>query len=223
FTGPASVGVAGTLSNSQCSINAGGTTVSGNGNALTVTVPITFTGAFAGSKNVYMWASTVGGQSSGYAERGTWTVTAGAGVPSTVSVTPSSGSGASGSFQFVASDTAGYADLAAMEVIIAGSFSGSGSCYLRYDRAANRLWLVNDAGTQFTGPASVGVTGTLSNSQCSINAGGTTASGNGNALTVTVPITFASGFSGGKNVYLWAITAAGQSSGYAQRGTWTVP
>ena len=37
-------------------------------------VPITFTGGFAGSKNVYLWASTVGGANSGYAQRGTWTV-----------------------------------------------------------------------------------------------------------------------------------------------------
>src|SRR5205085_846798 len=142
------------------SINAGGTTVSGNGNTLTVTVPITFTGGFAGNKNVYMWASTAAGQSIGYAQRGTWTVPGAAGVPSTVSVTPSSGSGTSGSFQFVASDTAGYADLAAIEVIIAGSSSGSGSSYLRYDRGAKRVWLVNDAGAQFSGPAIVGVAGT---------------------------------------------------------------
>jgi hypothetical protein len=56
-----------------------------------------------------------------------------------------------------------------------------------------------------------------------VNAGATTVSGTGNTLTVTVPITFTNGFTGTKNVYLWASTAGGQISGYAQRGTWTVP
>ena len=93
--------------------------MSGNSNTLTVTVPITFTSGFAGNKNVYLWASSAGGQTSGYAQRGTWSVPGAAGVPSTVSVTPSSGSGNSGNFQFAASDTAGYADLAALEVVIA--------------------------------------------------------------------------------------------------------
>ena len=53
--------------------------------------------------------------------------------------------------------------------------------------------------------------------------GGTTVSGNGNTLTVTVPITYTNGFSGIKNVYLWAATVGGQNTGYVQRGTWTVP
>jgi hypothetical protein len=63
-----------------------------------------------------------------------------------VSRNQSSGSGSSGSFQFVASDTAAYTDLAAIEVVINSVFSGAQACYLRYDQSPNRLWLVNDAG-----------------------------------------------------------------------------
>ena len=69
-----------------------------------------------------------------------------------VSRNQSSGSGSSGSFQFVASDTAAYTDLAAIEVVINSVFSGAQACYLRYDQSPNRLWLVNDAGALFTGP-----------------------------------------------------------------------
>ena len=80
-----------------------------------------------------------------------------AGTPAAVSVTPSSGSGGSGTFQFVVSDTAGYTDLLAMEAVINSGLSLAGACYLRYDRGPNLLWLVNDAGAVFTGPAALGV------------------------------------------------------------------
>jgi hypothetical protein len=222
FMGPATPGVAGTLSNSQCSVNVASASVTGSGNTLTLSVPLTFTGAFAGAKNVYLWATSTGGQNSGYQQRGTWTVTgAAAAGPGTVSATPSSGSGGNGTFQLAVSDTAGYADLAAMEAIVNGSFSGAQACYLRYDRPANRLWLVNDAGNQFMGPATPGVAGTLSNSQCSVNVASASVTGGGNTLTLSVPLTFTRAFAGAKNVYLWAISTGGQNSGYQQRGTWT--
>jgi glucose/arabinose dehydrogenase len=221
FMGPATPGVAGTLSNSQCSLNAAGATAVGAGNTLTLTVPLVFTAAFAGAKNVFLWAAPVGGQTSGYQQVGTWTVTGASSVPTAVSVTPASGSGASGSFQFVVSSAAGFANIAAMEAIV-GPIGAQG-CYLRYERAANRLFLVSDAGTQFMGPATPGVAGTLSNSQCSLNAAGAAVAGSGNTLTLTVPLTFTVAFTGSKRVYLWAASAGGQISGYQQVGTWTVP
>ena len=55
--------------------------------------------------------------------------------PTAVSVTPAAGSGASGAFQFVASSASGFGDIAAMEAIINGVFSGAQACYVRYERA----------------------------------------------------------------------------------------
>jgi hypothetical protein len=46
----------------------------GSGNNLTLTVPLTFMGTFAGSKNVYLWALTAGGTTSRYTKVVTWTV-----------------------------------------------------------------------------------------------------------------------------------------------------
>jgi hypothetical protein len=222
FMGPATPGASATLSNSQCSVNVASVSVAASGNALTLAVLLVFTGAFAGAKNVYLWASSASGQNSGYQQRGTWTVAGVAGVPGVVSVTPSSGSGASGAFQFVVSDTSGFADLTAMEIVINSNFSGAQACYLRYDPPSNQLFLVNDAGNQFMGPATLGASATLSNSQCSLNVASSAISGNGNTLTVTVPITFTQAFAGNKNVYMWASTVAGVNTGYQQRGTWTV-
>ena len=141
----------------------------------------------------------------------------------TISVSPASGSGSSGSFQFVASDPVGYTDVTTMEAVINASLVPANACYLRYERAANRLWLANEAGSQFTGPATPGVSATLSNSQCSFNAASATVVGTGTTLTLTLPVTFTAAFGGSKNVYEWASTGGGQNSGYQAVGTWTVP
>ena len=69
-----------------------------NGNTLTLNVTVTFQPAFSGAKNIYLYAVDVSGSNSGWQQRGAWTVTEPAGTPSAVSVTPSSGSGASQSF-----------------------------------------------------------------------------------------------------------------------------
>ena len=50
-------GVAGTVSNSQCTISGTGASVTSSGNNLTVAVPITFQTAFTGIKNVYLSAT----------------------------------------------------------------------------------------------------------------------------------------------------------------------
>ena len=59
-----------------------------------------------------MYAADVSGSNSGWLQRGTWTVPGAVGTPAAVSVTPSSGSGASQSFALQYSDTAGAASLA---------------------------------------------------------------------------------------------------------------
>src|SRR5258708_887894 len=109
----------------------------------------------------------------------------------------------SGTFQFVVSHAAGYANLACVEVVINNALSAANGCYLRYERVANRLYLLNDGASSFGPAGTPGMAATLSNSQCSINAASTTVSGGGNNLTLSVPITFASSFAGAKNVYLW--------------------
>ncbi len=91
-----------------------------------------------------------------------------------------------------------------------------------YVRSSNSLYLINDAanGAQ-PGVINPGTAGApVSNSQCSIaNAGPVTTSGN--ALTVPVSVTFASSFTGAKNVYGLATNDAGASSDWNTLGTWT--
>ena len=77
----ATLGAATTLQNSQCSLNVATATVVSNGNTLTLNVTMTFKPAFAGAKNVYLYAVDVSGSNSGWQQLGAWTVAAAAGGP----------------------------------------------------------------------------------------------------------------------------------------------
>jgi hypothetical protein len=217
----AAPGAATTLQNSQCSLNVAGTSVALNGNTLTLNLAITFRHAFAGAKNIYMYAADVSGSNSGWLQRGTWTVP---GMPATVSVTPNSGQIANQTFALQYSDTAGAANLQTVWVYFNATLTNpaSNSCLLYYNVAANLISLAQDSGTAWT-TATPGAATTLQNSQCSLNAAGTSVSLNGNTLTLNLAMTFQLSFAGAKNVYMYSADVSGSNSGWLQRGAWTVP
>jgi hypothetical protein len=218
---PITVGTAGTLSNSQCSINVGTSSAVPSGNTLTLNLAISFTPAFTGAKNIYMYVQNAT-QSNGFTQEGTWTVPAASG-PVVVSVTPNSGTGASQTFAFAFSDSAGATDITAAQIGFNTVVSGTSACWMYYARSTNLLYLANDAGAFAISPIAVGTAGTLSNSQCSINVGTSSAVPSGNTLTLNLAVTFASpAFTGTKNIYMY-VQNASKSNGFTQEGTWTVP
>ncbi|HYL78224.1 MAG TPA: hypothetical protein VEU96_28675, partial [Bryobacteraceae bacterium] len=73
FSDGSTLGAAGTMQNSQCTLNPGASSVSLSGNTLTLTLVLSFKPAFTGAKNVYMEVQTAT-QDSGWAQRGAWTV-----------------------------------------------------------------------------------------------------------------------------------------------------
>jgi uncharacterized membrane protein len=145
-------------------------------------------------------------------------------VVSAVSTTPNSGTGLSQTFALHYSDTAGATDLATAWVWFnpALTFSNGGSsCLLYYVRATNQVNLYNDAGTgSLTGTLG---TGTLSNSQCSMNLASATASASGNDLILSLPITFTGAYLGTmKNIFMYA-AGSNANSGWQTMGSWTIP
>jgi trimeric autotransporter adhesin len=66
-------GVAGTLQNSQCSVNAGTSSVVASGTTLTLNLALTFASGFAGTKNIYM-DSAANTLDSGWVLLGQWLV-----------------------------------------------------------------------------------------------------------------------------------------------------
>ena len=160
------------------------------------------------------------GADSGWQQKGAWTVP-GTGPPAPVSVTPSSGSGSSQLFTFVSSSPKGYAALSAVLVVVNTTLASAGECYFLSYPGSNVLYLVNDASTGWVGSITMGQSGILQNSQCSINAAASWVSGSGNNLTLNVALTFKPAFSGTKNIYMDAYD--GTDSGWQQKGTWTIP
>jgi hypothetical protein len=217
-------GAATTLQNSQCSVNVGASSLSSSGSTLTLNLAMTFEPAYAGAKNIYMYAADVSGANSGWQPLGTWTVPSGALTVGDVSVTPNSGSGASQTFALQYSDTAGAGSLQRVWVWFNATLSGTGasSCLLYYDSTVNQINLMNDAGTGWTA-AVPGAATTLQNSQCSVNVGASSLSSSGSTLTLNLAMTFEPAYAGAQNIYMYAADVSGANSGWQSLGTWMVP
>jgi uncharacterized repeat protein (TIGR02543 family) len=223
WSSPAAPGAAVTLSNSQCSTNVAAASVTPSGTGLTLNLPMTFAAAYAGAKSTYMYAAG-SSANSGWQSMGSWIVRGTVAVVTTVSVTPTGGSAAQQTFALQYADTLGATDLSAAWVWFTSNFntvSSANSCIAYYARGTNQILLINDAGTAYT-PATPGSAVTLSNSNCSINALTATVVPSGNNLTLNLPVTFAAGFAGAKNIFMFALGSSA-NSGWQPMGTWTVP
>ena len=151
-------------------------------------------------------------------------------APSTfgLSVSPGAGSGLTQTFTLTFNDSNGYADLAVLDVLIYNSLDGIGACYAAVAPSgptSGYVYLVDNAGDggYVNGsPLSLPSSSTLQNSQCTINGTGSSVSASGNTLTLTLHVTFSSGFSGNKIVYM-AARSNSQNSGWQPMGTWNVP
>jgi hypothetical protein len=219
------LGTSGTLQNSQCAIALGSSAAAVSGNTLTLTLATTFKSPFGGAKNVYMYAAN-GTANSGWQTRGTWTVPAVAVATAAVTAdaaTPSSGTGTTQNFALAYSNTNGATGVSTAWVWFNPTLAGSSanSCLAYVNRSTNTLFLINNAGTQWAS-GTLGSSGMLQNSQCSIALGSSSTATNGNTLTVNLAVTFAPAFAGAKNIYMYGASSS-SNSGWQTRGTWTVP
>jgi hypothetical protein len=212
-------GVAGTVSNSQCTLNGGGSSVSKSGDTLTLNSAISFSSSFIGNKKVYLYAAGSKGNTGLIAE-GNWTPNP-VQPPTIVSMSPNSGSGSTQTFAMAFSDTSGVSDMTLIRYIFNTSTSNATACSVLYYPTTNRMFLYNDAGTG-TLPQGLtpGVAGTVSNSQCTLNGGESSVSKSVDSLTLNSAISFSSSFTGSKKVYLYVAGSAG-NTGLIAEGTWT--
>jgi hypothetical protein len=142
--------------------------------------------------------------------------------PTADSVTPNTGAGTSQNFTFRYSSVNGYKYLNVVHALINGGLSGAGGCWTYYLAASNALYLINDAGNAVMGPLTPGATGSLSNSQCTINGAGSSAVGTGNTLALTLPVVFNPSFIGTQKLFGYAADNASLNSGWQTLGTWTL-
>ena len=219
-------GVAGTASNSQCTVNAGSSSVSTSGNELTLNVALSFSSTFMGWQDVFYVANTFQQGGGGSSSEGVWNPS---GFVPTVSVSPNSGAGTSVTLAATVSDPNGAADVNEVLLQINYKQSSANACYVYYQPSANLLYLANNAGAWITPGLTPGVAGTVSNSQCTLDAGSSSINSAGNNLTVNAALSFSATFGGTpadnfvstENVYIYATGLSnGQNSTWVRAGTW---
>ncbi|SPF37825.1 conserved exported hypothetical protein [Candidatus Sulfopaludibacter sp. SbA4] len=136
---------------------------------------------------------------------------------------PASGTGLSQSMSFTFNDPRGWQDLDVVNILINNFLDGRNACYLAYSRSAGVLYLLEDNGGTLSPALTLGASGSVSNSQCTVAGAASAASGSGNTLTLTLNMSFSAGFAGNKILYLAARDLEGGNSGWQALGTWQVP
>jgi hypothetical protein len=215
-------GKAKTLQNSQCSLNAAASSVTLNGDTLTLVLAFTFKPAYAGTLSVYANTSASSSANSGWEQLGTWTVTPPVGTPAVQSLKPTSGKLANAIYTLKFSDTAGATNLQSASVWFNSTSSNSqvSSCVVSYVASSRKIGLLDDTGTTWTYVAP-GTGKMLQNSQCVLKTSTVTLQGDN--LTLHVPLKFKPSFAGAKNIQGDAIDLSGSNTGWQQIGTWMVP
>jgi len=143
-----------------------------------------------------------------------------------MSISPASGTGTSQQFALTVTDLAGWQNNV-VDILINNALDGRQACYIAFvpsGPGSGSLYLVNDAGNA-GGPfatAALPGSGTIANSQCSVNAGLSSATISGFTLTLSLAVTFRDAFAGNKLIYA-AARDAQSNSGWQTLGLWKVP
>jgi hypothetical protein len=140
-------------------------------------------------------------------------------APTVTSVTPALGSGTTKTFTAVYNDPNGVGSISTADLEIGPTLSNVSVCAIFY--VTDWFFLSNDAGTGLLGPVLAGTNGSVQNSQCTLTA--PSVSNSGAQLTLTLPITFDSAFSGSMETWMFVAEVNQLNSGFKLKGFWTVP
>lgn len=213
--------------NHQCGVISSGTSVTGSGNALSVTLNLTFSAAFAGDRIVYLAARDLAGGNSGWRPLGVWTVPGATQATTTavVGTSPARGDPADiGAFTFTFSDIKGTADLGVQNILVNSSVDGRHACYLAYAHTIHVLYLVNDVGDGLLPGQTLDSSGSLANSQCKVSWSAGAFATKGNNLTLNLNVAFSAAFAGNRVFYLASRDSIdANNSGWHPAGTILIP
>ncbi len=220
-----STGTAGSstlLQNSQCKIPLNLFTQTVTGNQLALQVGLQFLAAFNGNKNIYGQATDQTAATSGYQTLGTFIVGSAVNVAPTVTSTPVvSGSGYTANFTTTISDANGSSDITQVLVLINTSLNGSNGCFFSIDVPGRAFYLAPDITGNWTG-VTMGTSAAASNTMCRIVGSDITFTNSGTALTVNIRLTFQTGQTGTKAIYVIAYDQARAGSPWVQIGSWAL-
>jgi len=214
--GPLSSGSTGSIHNTSCVLTQPSVSVSGN--LETMNVLITFKSGFASNNDVLAFVLDNNGLKSGWKGIGTWTVSFLNQPPTVTSVSPASGTGLSTTFTAIYNDPNGVGNISSATLAIGPKLTSGPLCYVYY--VTNWFYLV-DPGNGYVGPLKAGTTGSLTTTECTLTA--PSVSNSGGQLTLTLPITFKSSFTGLMYTWMFVQDVNGLNSGWKYESYWTVP
>jgi uncharacterized protein (TIGR03437 family) len=145
------------------------------------------------------------------------------GAPSLVSLNPFQGTGLNATLTFVYSHPSGWAAIQSAEFILNPRWEASlrgGGCYIKYTPATGLFTLIANDGNSIAGTAVPGSAATVSNSQCTLNAANSSASGAGNTLTLVASLSFRPTFSGQRHIWMQAVDTNNSSTNWLVYGVW---
>lgn len=206
--------------NGRCVLSGATLSAVSSGNSLALTLPLAFSSAFSGAKNVYALATDTTSLTTGWIGTGAWTVITPA-SPAVSAWAPNNGSGSSVAVSFTVSDPNGAGDIATAAALFNNSLATANGCYLRYDRAANTISLFRDSDSTWL-PVTPGANATVENPQCSVSGSTASAAASGNQITIALTIGFKPAFTGARTAWTSVTDAIGLTTGWVLSGAWTV-
>lgn len=210
----APVGSTTPLSNKQCSIDPSGFVRPGPADTK-FSFTVRFAATFTGQKKVYGLVEDRSGLRVGWFHFAYWSLKA----PSPPVITQFSPTSARGETAFSATINDPDADLATVHLQIGSEIDGTRGCHVGYHLSTRQLFVRRDDGSWAL--ATVGSTAPLTNGRCSIDMASFRVPSPGPTTVVTIPIKFASQFTGKKNVYVIADDSTGLRHGWVTVGNWT--
>jgi len=97
------------------------------------------------------------------------------------------------------------------------TFSTTRACYVYFRPASGHIWLMNDAGSAWLGPITLGQSEGLQNSRCPLDGAISLAVQTGTALQLNLGLFFDPSFAGPKSIFLEAYDGK-KDSGWSQAG-----
>lgn len=145
--------------------------------------------------------------------------------PAPLLVSPSQGSGAARTFQFLFNDTDGMDNIHRIQVMFNPDFESGARCHFVWDYSMSTFFLRRPDGSWMGPHVWESFPGVIGNEYCSVDVNRVVMQKTGtNTFGVIMPISFnESSFAGRKNIWAYATDVAGRVSGWVRMGTWDVP
>jgi hypothetical protein len=140
----------------------------------------------------------------------------------TMSISPTSGSARTQSFQITYTNST-VSGLQGINLLMNTAVNGLNACWIYYDHVYH-TWSLSSDDTSTWSYLGVGAGGQLSNTQCTLNGSTSSVSTTSTSVQLTISLTLNPSFAGTKTDYLrvWDPTNAPDLGSYAAAGTFTV-